>query len=178
MVGVNPVLSFQKEDSYINLFEDPFLEDYKDETGLYLIGDGFASAYARLGEDGSPVQGDFSYRIEFDIYACPHTLDEPVMKKDKNGILSRVGLEGLNLSWLRDLARIGGSDFFASFRKGREIKDEAQLALEDIINRRNLGNVILDKLRQRSGKKYRRILRNYKRERMGTIVPLMIPARA
>ena len=195
---INPILSFKDRNEYfLNVFDDPFLgndislaEGYRDaESGLYLIGDGFATLYFQISSSATErgeqiIGGTFgnpSYAVEFNIYASSETLDLPEMKLNNTGSLSRRGLANINLGWLRVVGKLNGMSFIESLCLSRTIKKVATHALEDEHNRSNLGRLVLKEYQERGKDNpsyLRKILEQYKdKEKLAEIIPFPALAR-
>ena len=186
MVKIIPYLSLKKEDYDLNLFEDPFLEDFKcKKSGLYLIGDCSADFYLQFSQDlpklellnftGMTLTQQNTYFVEFDIYASPDGLDCP-LAKPVPGVLHQAGFNKINNRWLKQTARFYGASWLESLFVPWKVDRATKKALKDPNNRRNLGKIILMEYQSRKDNpdSLGEVLRKYeeKEEREGIVIPI------
>ena len=173
MQGVIPILDFTGIGNYRLLYDHLFMEEFRDsKTGLYLIGIGCSltsvQLHSKLGRKSHTFLA--TLMAEYDIYADPDSLDYPLLADDPKGVLHTSGLLGFSQNFFDYVGDFFGKSYLSKKDKKRIIGD----ALNNPINRNELGDLIIKELKGRNiseDSKLYTVLQQYE-EKNRKIIPL------
>ncbi len=173
MKGVIPIFDFHGIGNYRLLYQEPFMEEFRDpKTGLYLIGIGCSPLSVQL--NGKIGTGTHTFiatlMAEYVIYADRDSLDYPRLVEDTKGVLHTSGLLNFSHNFFNSMMGLLGYSSLST----KDNKIIICEALENRTNRNGLGDLVVNELKDRNvseGSKLYHTLQQYeKKDRK--IIPL------